>query len=214
MDDDSDFSDADDECSSSDEFQLVSSDIDSEAGDWGANGSSVDTDCSSELEVIEDYFDSLLFRDPQKVTCEGIKAQEPDPPVLKLNLPCSSGVAVRGGDNNHLVDKHVIEENLLVAMNESIYPRDFTAMSQQADSGIGKRDDSDWAFVTTCTSDSWAVEILSTEEDHVDKEEGRLTVTKVRHPRHETPLSTQSTQTSRQQTRRVAFTRRPHVMGE
>ncbi|KAK8020979.1 hypothetical protein PG990_006117 [Apiospora arundinis] len=172
MDDDSDFSDADDECSSSDEFQLVWSDTDSEAGDSGVNGSSVDTDCSGELEDIEDYFDSLLFQNPQKVTCEGSKAQEPDPPVLKLNLSGSSGMIVRGGANNPLADKQIIEENLLVAMNESIYPHDCTTVSQQADSGLGKRDDSDWTFVSTCTSDSWAVEIFSTEDDHVDKEEG------------------------------------------
>ncbi|KAK8089126.1 hypothetical protein PG997_004087 [Apiospora hydei] len=208
MDDDTDSSDADDEYSPDDEFLIIPSGTGSEPEDGCGDVSY--TDSGSDLEIIDDYFETMLplqERELREITCEDGETQAVDPPVLKLNLACHIDVAAEEGPDNDLEHTPFTEEQILLALEESAALRDGTIALQQSNEEDRDNGSDSWSVASSCSSDSWAFETEAAEEEG-------LTVAKARHSQQAARHTPQLTRSNRPQGRRVAFALRPEVFGE
>ncbi|KAK7951496.1 uncharacterized protein PG986_007224 [Apiospora aurea] len=194
MDDDTDSGDTDDEYSSDDDFTMVSSDTESEYQNGTKNTD--DADSTSDLEIIEDYFDRMLLSlheprhnytgeekdESQETSGDRPTCSQTQPPLSNSN----EGMEVKA--MNEPEDCQIAQEDMLVVCEDSIALRNGDIASQQVDEEYDHDDNADsWSMTSACLSDSWALEIEAAEEDRIAREQEDLAVPKTRANPYRTP---------------------------
>ncbi|KAK6864445.1 hypothetical protein PG990_006119 [Apiospora arundinis] len=182
--DDSDSCDADDEYSSDDGFVILSSDYSSE------HCSIIDDeDSDGSLDIIDDYFDTLLQRLNRNCRDDHLEeneAEEACPPVIKFDLSKRADEALGAEVSVTTVQERTAALDCYgtVPYEKSSGYRADTMASQQNNSGVSDASDSDsWSLASSCFSDGWAEEIEFAEEDRAAREQEAMMIAKNRRDR-------------------------------
>jgi len=183
--DDSDSGDADDEYSSDDEFTVLSTDNSSKHGSIVG-----EEDTNDSLEIIDDYFDTLLHRlnqDSRDVDLKKHEVEQECPPVIKPDLskrigePLNSDVGVTVAKENTSI---VVRPSTLQGESMDLHKNALVSQQQDGDEHADNLDS--WSVVYYSFSDDWAEEIQGAEEDRVAREQEVMVVTKNRRDRRST----------------------------
>lgn len=207
-------SDADDECSSEDEFVVLSPDSQNKQG----SGTS-DEGSDSSLNIIDDYFDTLLLSLNQDIRDADLETDEIEkdcPPVIKLDLGNQPDVAMVNSVGTTISnDCKLAESDAYLGLEESIGLREGVPMVQPEDDEYNADDSGGWSMASYYCSDDWAVDIEVAEENQVSRELEAMAVPKNRRNRCSTAqIPSQSKCRGSQRNRQVKFCLIPEVISE
>ncbi|KAK7989251.1 hypothetical protein PG989_009566 [Apiospora arundinis] len=225
--DDSNSDFADDEYSSDDEFLILSSDSEQCEPEKRQTKQLVDeghsvSSCSygsTELLIMEDYFDTILspsYQTFHDLAPEVPKCEADGPSAIRPNLtqPTSSpmGKVVNPTTSQ---DTSAVDEHTSPARENGTI-REGTAVEQQANEDADEDDSSDgWVLASSGFDDSWASEIEAVEEEHAARGEEAAETARMNHqPRSALRSSQRPSRNRDRKYRQVRFHLRPTILGE